>query len=70
MEFIAHRGSPLFGLDKDRILTENGLETFKRALNLGVSHLELDFQLTSDEVPVVFHDDDLYTGTQNNITSW
>jgi glycerophosphoryl diester phosphodiesterase len=38
---------------------ENTLAGFRRAAVLGVAMVELDVQLTSDGVPVVFHDDGL-----------
>ena len=38
---------------------ENTLAGFRRAAELGVAWVELDVQLTSDGVPVVFHDDGL-----------
>jgi glycerophosphoryl diester phosphodiesterase len=47
--FVAHRG------DAAR-QPENTLAAFASAAKLGVSHLELDVQLTRDGVPIVLHD--------------
>jgi glycerophosphoryl diester phosphodiesterase len=49
---IAHRGNAAD-------FPENTLEAFASAVDLGLRHVELDVQLTSDQVPVVFHDSDL-----------
>ena len=46
---LAHRGYPLK-------YPENTMLGFRKALELGFSHVELDVQLTSDGVPVVIHD--------------
>lgn len=49
---IAHRGAP-------RRALENTLESFLLAKSAGAQAFELDVWLTSDGVPVVFHDKDL-----------
>lgn len=46
---IAHRGA-------SGILPENTRHAFVKALDLGARVIELDVQLTRDEVPVVIHD--------------
>lgn len=46
---IAHRGTP-------RRCPENTIAGFERALGLGCDGIELDVQLTRDDVPVVYHD--------------
>lgn len=46
---LAHRGYPLK-------YPENTMLGFRKALELGCTHLELDVQLTKDGVPVVIHD--------------
>jgi len=46
---LAHRGYPLK-------YPENTMLGFRKALELGFSHLELDVQLTKDGVPAVIHD--------------
>jgi glycerophosphoryl diester phosphodiesterase len=51
---FAHRGFAL-----DSLATENTIQAFRAALELGVTHLETDIQVTKDGVPVLFHDDDL-----------
>lgn len=48
---FAHRGLHDIALG----IPENSLSAFKRAVNLGYG-IELDVQLSSDGVPVVFHD--------------
>lgn len=47
---IGHRGSPNHA-------PENTIASFDKALALGFRHIELDAQLSSDGVAVVFHDD-------------
>jgi glycerophosphoryl diester phosphodiesterase len=47
-EIVAHRGAPLG-------MPENTIPAFERALELGADALEMDVRLTSDGVPVVFH---------------
>ncbi|MFA6033402.1 MAG: tRNA dihydrouridine synthase DusB [Myxococcota bacterium] len=49
---IGHRGASGHA-------TENTLEAFSLARDLGADGVELDVQLTSDGIPVVFHDFDL-----------
>ena len=46
---IAHRGDSIRA-------PENTLPAFQRAIDVGADMIELDVQLTSDNVPVVFHD--------------
>ena len=54
---LAHRGLT-FASNGDR-LDENTLPAFAAALDAGATHIETDIQVTSDGVPVIFHDDDL-----------
>ena len=49
---IAHRGMRSHA-------PENTISAFKIALQNGFPHIELDVQLTADNVCVVFHDDNL-----------
>lgn len=53
---IAHRGVSAEA-------PENTLPAFERALEIGVVEVELDAQLSSDGVPVLFHDGTLDTKT-------
>lgn len=53
-KYVAHRG--LF--DNAKEYPENSIAAFRRAVEHGYG-IELDVQLTLDEVLVVFHDDDL-----------
>lgn len=52
MKIIGHRGASIAA-------PENTLQSFGKALRLGVDGIELDIQLTKDRVPVVIHDADL-----------
>ena len=52
LDEYAHRG--LHGVD----LPENSMGAFKAAMDKGVG-IELDIQLSSDGIPMVFHDDSL-----------
>lgn len=49
---IAHRGA-------SGVLPENTRHSFVKALDLGAQAIELDVQLTRDEVPVIIHDETL-----------
>lgn len=51
-ELVGHRGYPLH-------YPENTLVGFAAAIAAGARHIETDVQLTSDQVPVLFHDRDL-----------
>lgn len=51
-KICAHRGFA-------RLYPENTLASVRAALELGVKWVEIDVQLTSDAVPVVYHDVDL-----------
>ena len=56
----AAMGAHAFDLQGHRgargLLPENTLESFQRALEIGVTTLELDIAITADGVPVVHHD--------------
>lgn len=58
---IGHRGAA-------GLAVENSMPAFEEALRLGVA-FELDVHLTSDGVPVVFHDDELarLTGVEGSL---
>jgi glycerophosphoryl diester phosphodiesterase len=51
---VAHRGYH----DMNKTVWENTLSAFKRAIDAGFA-IECDIQLSSDSVPMVFHDHDL-----------
>src|SRR5262245_8426473 len=61
---IAHRGASSYA-------TENTLAAFDRALEMGVRHIELDVDFTSDGHIVVIHDDtvDRTTNGSGPVTS-
>ena len=54
---FAHRGLTL--ADNQLVADENTLKAFELALKVGADYLESDIQVTSDLVPVLFHDNDL-----------
>ncbi len=49
---IGHRGVP-------SLKTENTIESFRTAIDLGITAVEFDVQFSKDSVPVIFHDYDL-----------
>lgn len=49
---IGHRGAKAYA-------PENTLESIATAASLGVEWVELDVKLTRDNVPIIFHDEDL-----------
>lgn len=61
---IAHRGDATHCL-------ENSLNAFQAAINLGLSHIELDIQLSVDGYPIVIHDESLLRthGISLNVTT-
>jgi len=54
MEYIAHRGV-------HDVFTENTLDAFQRAIDLGFHGIELDVHVTADGVCVVNHDESVVT---------
>jgi glycerophosphoryl diester phosphodiesterase len=64
-EYIAHRGLH----QKDQSVPENSMESFRLAL-LNDCAIELDVNLSKDEVPIVFHDHNLkrMTGIDQLVT--
>jgi len=59
---VAHRGD-------SQNYPENTLSALRAALSAGARYIEFDVQFTADEVPMVFHDDQLQrtTGVSANI---
>lgn len=55
MKIIGHRGCGMNGLPATRMM-ENTISSFQEAYRRGVKWVEMDVQLTRDEVPVIFHD--------------
>lgn len=49
---IGHRGAKAYA-------PENTVESIKTAASLGVTWVELDVKLTRDNVPIIFHDEEL-----------
>jgi glycerophosphoryl diester phosphodiesterase len=57
VERIGHRGAP-----NERL--ENTLASFRRAVELGATDVELDVHVTADGIPVVHHDPTLHFDVQ------
>lgn len=55
-KIIGHRGACGYA-------PENTLASIQTAADMGVEWVELDVKLTSDDVPIIFHDDDLQRTT-------
>ena len=49
---MAHRGANYYN-------TENSLEAFKKALDLGFLHIETDVRASKNGIPYLFHDQTL-----------
>jgi glycerophosphoryl diester phosphodiesterase len=64
---IAHRGARAYA-------PENTLAAIHTAADLGIEWVELDVKLTADDIPVIFHDENLLRCTGNDImmvdTTW
>ena len=58
---FAHRGANYYN-------TENTLEAFKKALDIGFTHIETDVRASKDGVPYIFHDQTLERLTGDKIT--
>lgn len=56
---IGHRGAKAYA-------PENTLESIKTAASLGVEWVELDVKLTRDNVPIIFHDEELERTTNGS----
>ena len=57
---FAHRGANYYK-------TENTLEAFKKALDIGFTHIETDVRASKDGVPYIFHDQTLERLTGDKI---
>lgn len=57
---VAHRGNSAEA-------PENTLTAFKQAIDIGADVIELDVHLSSDDIPVVVHDDRLYHAAETVI---
>lgn len=54
---LAHRGG---GRNSDDLpYSENSIEMIHHATDFGANGVEIDVKLTSDQVPVIYHDDDI-----------
>jgi glycerophosphoryl diester phosphodiesterase len=51
-QIIAHRGA-------SELAPENTIAAFQKAIDDGAEGIEFDIQLSKDNIPMVFHDDDL-----------
>jgi glycerophosphoryl diester phosphodiesterase len=51
-KIIGHRGAAAYA-------PENTIESIATAADMGIEWVELDVKLTKDQVPIIFHDDDL-----------
>ena len=58
-QVIGHRGAASYA-------PENTLEGIHTAADIGIEWVELDVKLTKDDVPILFHDDDLERTTNGS----
>ncbi len=56
---IGHRGAAAYA-------PENTLESIHTAADIGVEWIELDVKLTKDDIPIIFHDDELSRTTNGS----
>lgn len=65
MQVIAHRGY-------SEVYPENTLAAFAGAIDIGADYIELDVQMTADDVIVVFHDNNLkrITGQEGTVADY
>ena len=52
VQVVGHKGRPI-------VCPDNTFASFKKAMADGLKFVEADVQLTSDHIPVIFHDDNL-----------
>ncbi|KAI3922544.1 hypothetical protein MKX01_006233 [Papaver californicum] len=69
---VGHRGSGMnmnsTSDERMKSIKENSLLSFNKAADYAVDYVEFDVQVTKDNVPVIFHDDEIITGEENNGT--
>ena len=58
---VAHRGGGI--MNSCISIPENSLEIISMAEALGANCIEIDLQITKDNIPIVFHDDEFSTRT-------
>ena len=58
-KLIGHRGVK-------NLCPENTLESINKALDLGLSYIEVDVKVSKDEIPILLHDDTLDRTTNGN----
>lgn len=58
-QIIGHRGACGYA-------PENTLESIHTAADMGIKWVELDVKLTKDEIPIIFHDEELERTTNGN----
>jgi len=58
-KIIGHRGAAGYA-------PENTLVSIQTAADMGIDWVELDVKLTSDDVPIIFHDDNLIRTTDHD----
>ena len=58
-QIIGHRGACAYA-------PENTLASIQSAADMGIEWVELDVKLTADDVPIIFHDDNLIRITDHD----
>ncbi|KAI3875772.1 hypothetical protein MKX03_023695 [Papaver bracteatum] len=71
---LGHRGSGMnmnsssSSDERMKSIKENSILSFNKAADYAVDYVEFDVQVTKDNVPVIFHDDEIITGEENDGT--
>ncbi|RZC44993.1 hypothetical protein C5167_037953 [Papaver somniferum] len=71
---LGHRGSGMnmnsssSSDERMKSIKENSILSFNKAADYAVDYVEFDVQVTKDNVPVIFHDDEIITGEENGGT--
>ncbi|KAI3914031.1 hypothetical protein MKW98_010843 [Papaver atlanticum] len=68
---LGHRGSGMnmnssSSDERMKSIKENSILSFNKAADYAVDYVEFDVQVTKDNVPVIFHDDEIITGEEND----